>query len=61
MIKHIYTATKGLLGAYWMGEVDGRLICTHMHKTHSGAIRCAKEWQRFQDSVRNFKKKYHSA
>lgn len=55
MDEHIYDARKGVLGDYWMAQVDGILRCTHMHTTRKAAIKCAKRWQAFQDKVARMK------
>lgn len=54
--QHKFGAMGGIVTDTFMGTVDGKRICTHMHRTRKGAIRCAKSWQRFQDKVENLKK-----
>ena len=42
---------KGILGEYFMATVNDNITCTHMHKTTRAAIRCARQWQAFQERV----------
>ena len=42
---------KGIFGKYFMATVNGELVCTHMHRTTRAALRCARQWQAFQERV----------
>lgn len=50
---------KSFVGRYWYGTVDGKMVCSHLHRTPKAARKCATGWGKFQEKVLKFKKKYY--
>ncbi len=43
---------QSFVGRYWFGVVDGKMKCHHLHKTPKAARRCAEQWIKANDPIR---------